>query len=263
MAPTSGQGHIEETRATAASGALAGASSSDYRERRGSTPRRSRALFAALASAIAVSAGCASDDSSPDRLLDGSEAGQPPVELQGVDGTTVLTKVRVVEPSDREQSARSKSCLDQGRGAERPSGPSVERVGVISETVTFEEESSRSVFGCDNSPGPREANRRWCGGAYGLLKGGRLLDPRLDILCGTTEERVGFVWVHPGPDARYVSVEQPGYVEVYEVAGELPIRVATASGVEYERFRASFDLFEHDSDGKLLRGYELEAFVAG
>lgn len=227
------------------------------------TPRRSRVVLTALVSSIAFSAGCAGGDSSPDRLMDGSKADKPPIRLEGVDGPSVLTRVWVVQPSARGQRTRSASCLDHGRGSERPNGPSVERVGVNSETVTFEEASSGAIFGCDNSPGPREENRRWCGSAYGRLYGGRLRDPRLDILCGTTEEPVGFVWVHPAPEARYVSVEQPGYVEVYETAAQLPVRVATISGVEYERFRAKFDLREHDSRGKLIREYELEAFVAG
>lgn len=226
-------------------------------------PRRSRAVLTALVSSIAFSAGCAGDDSAPDRLMDGSKAGKPSIELEGVDGSAVLTRVWVVQPSARGQKARSRSCLDHGRGGERPSGPSVERVGVNSETVTFEEASSRAIFGCDNSLGPREENRRWCGSAYGRLYGGRLRDPRLDILCGTTEEPVGFVWVYPGPKARYVSVKQPGYVEVYEIAAELPVRIATTSGVDYESFRARFDLLEHDFRGHLLREYELDAFVAG
>ena len=45
---------------------------------------------------------------------------------------------------------------------------------------------------------------------------------------------LGFVWVEPEPRAAYVVVEQPGYVEVYAVAGELPVRVATTTGVEIE-----------------------------
>jgi len=217
----------------------------------------------ALALVIGVSAGCSDDGAAPDRLLDGSEADAPPVELQSVEEPALLTKVRLVQPTMRDEDERSASCLQERRGPTRPKGPSVERIGVQSETVTFVEGTRRAVFGCDNSPGPRENNRRWCGGAHGLLYNGRLRDPRLDILCGTTDEPVGFVWVHPSPGVRYVSVEQPGYVEVYEAFGELPIRVATISGVEYERFRASFDLFEHADDGSLVRRYRVEAAVAG
>ena len=216
-----------------------------------------------LAVAAAFASACAGDDSAPDRLMDGTRATAPPVELVGLEDPAVSTKVRVVPPLKRARASRSQSCLRDRSWGVRPEGSSVERVGVASESVTFEEESHRAVFGCSNSPGPREENRRWCGSAYGHLYGGRLRDSRLDILCGTEEEPVGFVWVHPAPSARYVSVEQPGFIEVYEVAGDLPVRVATVSGVEYERFRAKFDLLEHDADGRLIRKYRLEAAVAG
>lgn len=144
------------------------------------------------------------------------------------------------------------------------SRPSIERIGVSSESVTFRESSGRGVFGCDNSLGPREEDRRWCGGAYGVLYSGHLRDPRLSIGCRTRDETpMGFVWVEPEPSATYVVVEQPGYAEIYEVAGGLPVRVATTTGVEIEGSRASFDLREHAADGRLLRAYRLEAAVAG
>ena len=91
---------------------------------------------------------------------------------------------------------------------------------------------------------------------------GRLRDPRLNIGCRTEDdEMVGFVWVRARRRARYVSVEQPDYVEVYEVASDLPVRVATRNGVQVEGSRATFDLFEHDANGQLLRRYRLEAAV--
>jgi hypothetical protein len=82
-------------------------------------------------------------------------------------------------------------------------------------------------------------------------------------LCGTSDARVGFAWVQPSPVTSYVAVHQPGYVEVYEVAAGLPVRIATVDGVEYERSRASFQISEHGTDGRLVREYELEAAVAG
>jgi hypothetical protein len=195
--------------------------------------------------------------------MDDSNATAPPVELQGVTDPAVLTEVRLVPPSARIRGSRSASCLNERGWGVRPQGPSVERVGVASESVTFEEESRRSVFGCNNSPGRREDNRRWCGSAYGRLYGDRLRDPRLSLACGTEDEPVGFVWVQPAREARYVSVEQRGYIEVYSVAGGLPVRVATKSGVQVEGSQATFDLLEHDADGRLLRKYRLAAAVAG
>jgi hypothetical protein len=229
------------------------------------TPHRLRSLvsMSVLALAIGVSAGCADDETVPDRLMDGSEAVALPVDLHDVDEPAVLTKVRIVEPSTRDEAERSASCLRR-RGTERPRGPSVERIGVYSETVTFEEKSGRAVFGCDNSAGPREESRRWCGGAYGQLYGGRLRDPRLNIGCVTADgEKVGFVWVQPREEVRYVAVEQLEYVEVYKATGALPVRISTRSGVHVEGSRAVFDLLEHAADGRLVRRYRLEAAVAG
>jgi len=241
------------------SAALAGANR-DIGERRGPPPHRSSASIAALLAALGILAGCSGGDGRPDQLLDGSKAVTPAVQLEGVDDA-ILTEVRVVAPTER-RGTRSASCLAR-RWSAHPSGPSVERIGVTTESVTFSEANDRGIFGCSHSAGPQDSKRRWCGGAYGRLYDGSLRDPRLDILCGTTEDPVGFVWVTPAPRARYVSVEQPGYAEVYEVAGGLPVRVATVNGVDYDRSAAHFDITEHDASGELLREYELEAFVAG
>jgi hypothetical protein len=74
---------------------------------------------------------------------------------------------------------------------------------------------------------------------------------------------MGFVWVEPSSETQYVSVVQPGFLEVYEVAGELPVRIATTSGLKTEPLAATFHLFEHDATGHLLRRYELNAAPAG
>jgi hypothetical protein len=192
--------------------------------------------------------------------MDGSEAASPPVKLEGVD-ETILTRAQVVAPNER-AGTPSASCLAQGWDV-RPVGHSVERVGVATESVTFREVDDRSVFGCSHSIGPQDSGRRWCGSAYGQLHQGRLRDPRLDILCGTTDEPVGFAWVTPRPVTRYVSVEQPGYVEVYAVAGDLPVRVATVNDIDYEQSSARFEILEHDDEGRLVSRYTLEAAVAG
>ena len=197
-------------------------------------------------------------------LMDGSSARDVPVELEAVDQPTVLTLVRVVRDAKREPETPSASCLRGSNWGIRAAGPSVERVGVYSESVTFRQESRRGIFGCDNSLGPREENRRWCGGAYGTLYSRHLRDPRLDIGCQATDgSLMGFVWIEPSPGTRFVAVAQPEYTEVYEVAGGLPVRVATTTGVRVEGSSAIFDISEHDASGKLVRSYELRAQVAG
>jgi len=217
-----------------------------------------------VALAFGVVAGCSDEASVPKRLMDGTHAAAPPVTLEGIQDHVVLTKVRVVSHTNRGNQTRSASCLERDWDAQ-PEGYSVERVGVESETVTFEQASRQVVFGCDNSLGRGEGNRPWCGGAYGRLYGGRLRDPRLDMVgCSTRDgDPMGFIWVEPGRRTKYLVVEQPGYAEVYETAGGLPIRIATVHDVFIEGSHAVFELSEHDKTGQMLRTYRVDARVAG
>jgi len=225
--------------------------------------RRLRRCLPLLLAAIAL-AGCTGNEGrAPSTLRDGTSAPELSVELEGIDDQAILTRVRTVGVRDVEPGSLAAECL-RGRARDaRPKGQLVERIGVASETVTLRDTSG--LHGCDDSPGPREEDRRWCGSSFGRLYGGHLRDPRLDIAGCTTADglAMGFAWVEASRGARYVVVEQPGYVEVYEVAGGLPVRVATATGVEIEGSCASFDLREHAADGRLLRAYRLEAAVAG
>jgi hypothetical protein len=138
----------------------------------------------------------------------------------------------------------------------------LERVGVMTESVTIR--AGSNLYACDNSQGPRERNRRWCGTSFGRLYDGRLRDPRLDVLCTTADgSPVVFVWVEPSRRSRYVVVRQQGFAEVYAATGGLPIRLATTEGVSIETSRASIGVSEHDVRGRLIRRYVLEALVAG
>jgi hypothetical protein len=236
---------------------------SDGRQARSLPDAPIRPWLVALALSILL-VGCAdhSDVAAPS-LLDGSTASELPVELEGVD-EAVLTSASVVPVASIEPDSAAGLCL-HGQYAEREaSGSAVVRVGVISESITFRETSGVTILGCSNSPGPREGNRRWCGGAHGQLYSGRLRDPRLSIACRTTDGTlVGFVWVQPADDVRYVAVEQPEYTEVYQEAGGLPVRIFTMSGVDLNTTSATFSVSEHDADGRRIREYELKAFVAG
>jgi hypothetical protein len=196
-------------------------------------------------------------------LMDGSEAAESAVELKGAKSPALMTKVHVVDVDDVESGSLSADCLRATEEETTPSSPLVERIGVSSETVTLR--SGRGLYGCDDTPGPRENGRRWCGSSFGRLYSGRLRDPRLDIAgCRTVNGTpMGLAWVEPGPITRYVVVRQPGYSEVYETAGGLPLRIASTTGVEVEGSRASFEISEHDASGRLLRRYRLDAAVAG
>ena len=214
-----------------------------------------------LAFALACT-GCSGDDATPERLADGSRTTSPPVELQEVAAPPIMATLRVTDAADVERGSRLATCL-RGRLPARPAGPLVERVGVTGESVTFRDASGRWLHACDDVE-PTD-DREWCGGVSGRLFDGRLRDPRLRLAaCATSDgDPVGFAWVEPGPDARYVVVGHPGYAEAHEVAAGLPIRIATSEGVSVGEARATFELTEHDASGTLLRRYSLEVFVAG
>lgn len=174
----------------------------------------------------------------------------------------MLTKSQLVPAAAAVAGSLAGACLREWARAVRPTADVVERVGVQTESVTIR--AGSGLYGCDNSPGPRENDRRWCGMSFGTLYGGHLRDPRLDILCTVADgSPVAFVWVEPTRRARYVVVRQQGFAEVYETTGRLPVRLATTEGVDVEEALATVDLSEHSGRGELIRRYMLEARVAG
>ena len=194
--------------------------------------------------------------------MDGSRVSKPSVALQAVTGDPVLTKVIVTDPQRIDRGSRAEACVRRSASVARPAGRIVMRVGVSGESVTLRDTSG--LHGCDNSLGPREVDRHWCGSSFGTLYRGHLRDPRLDLGCSTDDGKpVGFAWVEPDASAQFVAVEQSGFVEVYEVAGGLPVRVVTTTNVDIEGSRASFHVSEHDTQGRLLKRYVVDAVVAG
>jgi hypothetical protein len=228
-------------------------------------PRRTHGLPLAAASAALVLVACRGGEArAPTELMDGSAVPPLRVQLDEVDRPVFLTRGRVRAADEVAPASAAASCVrERGRGT-TVTGLIVERVGVQSETVTFQVGGGRALVACDNAPGPREGGERWCGGAFGVLADGRLLDPRLDILCSTADgEPLAIVWVEPQPETRFVAVEQPAFTEVYETAAGLPVRVSSASGVDVERASAELAISEHDASGALVRRYELLAAVSG
>jgi hypothetical protein len=220
-------------------------------------------MLLVVLAAAALLAGCfgGGDDESV-TLLDGSPAGEV-LDLEGVDGDVVVTS-QLLEPTEAlDQGSKTAACLAERFQDTDPGPDAVVRTGLRTETVTFHEAGGRAVLGCSNSPGPREKGR-WCGSSYGQLRNGALTDPRLDMGCRARDGTpIGFVWVDAGEGTQYVAVAQPDYTEVYEVAGGLPIRIATVNGVDVETSSATFEISEHDAEGRRLRERTLEAFVAG
>jgi hypothetical protein len=207
--------------------------------------------------------GCDSNEPVPTTLMNGSNALDLSVDLEGIESRAVLTSVATSGFDEIGGSSIAATCLRRADD-HRVSGPIVVRIGVDGESVTFRTGSTRGLYGCDNSEGRREADRRLCGVAFGQLSESGLRDSRLNIGACTTKDgaALGFAWFEPDPRARYVAVERNAYVEVYETAGQLPVRVTT-SNVDVERSSATFRGSEHASDGSLIRRFRLEASVAG
>ena len=228
----------------------------------GRVARLSRTLPAALG-ALVLAAGCGGGGPKAERLLDGTQPPAVPAALRSLEGDVVVTRVRSVRARELDRK-RLDACVgpfsDVRVGA---SDVVVERVGIAGSSLTFEHPARPVLYGCDASAGPTEQGGPWCGGAAGELEAGRLLDPRLTIGCrDASGAPVGFAWVEPEGDARWVAVEEPDYTEVYEVAGGLPVRVTT-SRVEVTGSRATFEVAQYAADGREVARETLEAAVAG
>jgi len=209
-------------------------------------------------------AGCAGDEQPPAQLIDGTPARRPSaVTLEDIANDQIATTIKVVDARRVAPATRAARCLRRARD-HAAAGPVVARVGVNGESITFRDSSGRSLIACDRAAASGEG-RVWCGIALGRLENGRLLDPRLDLAgCRTAAaDPVAFAWVEPGRATRYVTVRQPGFTEVYRVASGLPVRISTTSGIDREMSRASFQITEHDGEGRLLRAYTLDASVSG
>ena len=209
-----------------------------------------------------LAAGCADDGAPvPKALSDGTPARPPPVELQGVDGPVVATRLRVVPLSAVPPGSTLGSCFDLTAPTR---GVAVERIDARGRSVTYVDPSRRAAFACDAVTGASTTEASWCGRSFGRLVLGRLRDPRLSLACEDVDgEVVGYAWVQPAAETTFVVVAHTtGYSESYRVAGAVPVRVRT-DDVEVDSSGARFDVSEHGRDGRRLRAYELEAAVSG
>jgi hypothetical protein len=213
--------------------------------------------FATLLLAVVVLAGCDSGGARPERLLYG-EAAQ---ELKAVSGS-VIAIGRVLDGTTL--GRRFTSCRPAGVEI-RNDAVVVERIGVFGESLTFADSGRKTVFACDGGTDPAgERKPPWCGSSAGRLFGGKLLDPRLDILCRDRKGRaLAYAWVEPAAGVRWIGVDQGAYTEVYEVLAGLPVRIASTRGIDAGQARATFDVAQYDNHGKEVIEGKLEAQVAG
>jgi len=139
----------------------------------------------------------------------------------------------------------------------------VERFGSFTRSVTVYRARNPQLFACDATGVPLEGGR-WCGFSAGILRGGRLLDPRLDVLCRDRRRRhVAVAWINAIPGARWVALDQGSFTELYPTAAGMPVRVATARHVSYGTSSAMFFVTQYAADGRTLARARLTARVAG
>jgi hypothetical protein len=138
----------------------------------------------------------------------------------------------------------------------------VERVGYRGRSVTFL--VSRTVIAvCDRNPRAHATYGRWCGTSGWNFTEGRVSDPRLDLCYGPGGKPTvaAFGWINSVRHAKWIVVDQPGYREVYPVAGALPVRVSTTAGLE-GLGGAAFHTAQYDAHGVLLVRRKVVAAIA-
>jgi hypothetical protein len=207
--------------------------------------------------AVVLLGGCDRGSARPARLL----YGQPAQEFRPVPGS-VLGLGRVLDGATL--GDRFTSCRPTGAGVKNDAVV-VERIGVSGESLTFADSGHKTLYGCDGgTDAAGERKPPWCGNPAGRLFSGKLLDPRLDVLCRDPKGRpLAYAWVEPAAGVRWIGVDQGAYSEIYEVLAGLPVRIASARGVQQSRARATFEVTQYDSQGKELVKGKLEAAVAG
>jgi hypothetical protein len=187
------------------------------------------------------------------RLLNSDAA----AEFRPVPGS-VLTEARVL------QDGNIASCLDADERS-KIGLVAVERIGVSGQSLTFANRNRNGVYACDggvDSSGERAPP--WCGEAFGSYVNGRLLDPRLDVICRDRKRGpLAYAFVEPVAGAHWIGVDEGSYTEIYEVLATLPVRVETTREIDLENARAAFEVTQYDLHGRELVRGRLEAAVAG
>jgi hypothetical protein len=217
-----------------------------------------RVKVAALVSLAFLAAAC-DRGGRPSRLLNGDAA----AEFRPVRGS-VLTEGRILRRGAL--GRRFESCLPLGDRA-NVAGDAivVERTSVDGESLTFANRTHTGVYACDGGiDSAGERGPPWCGEAFGALADGRLLDPRLDVICrDRSRAPLAYAFVDPIAGTHWIGVDQGRYTEIYEVLAGLPVRIAGTRRIDTQKARATFEVTQYDLQGRELVRGRLEAAVAG
>ena len=170
------------------------------------------------------------------------------------------TSVRVVRAAQLGRTLRD--CRGGGVRDWTPRTIVVDRRSGTRRSLGFRSADGRFVASCD-AIGVRIEGRRWCAPSTGRLFGGRLRDPRLTLCQGRGTKPVAFIWVTPRPDARWIGVRRGSRIELYPVAGSLPVRVSSDRNVRVSGSRATFFVRQYDRGGRVLVRETIAARVAG
>jgi hypothetical protein len=184
-----------------------------------------------------------------------ARGGQRPPPVRGV-----LTGVRLHRAAELARALRA--CRGRGPREWRAGTLVVDRRIGRWRTLAFRTADGRFLASCDSIGAPIEG-RRWCGATTGTLYGGRLRDPRLTLCDPRRGRPVAFLWVVPRPRARWVAIEERRRIELYRVAGGLPVRVASDRLVRIRGSTATFLVRQYDGRGRLLLRRTVVATVAG
>jgi hypothetical protein len=95
----------------------------------------------------------------------------------------------------------------------------------------------------------------------GLLRDGRLVDPRLSLTCRDADgKHVAFGWIEPVRGARWLDVGSGRSAERYAVIDALPVR-ATSRRVSLDS--AVFDVTQYGAEGRELERRRIEMHASG
>jgi hypothetical protein len=196
------------------------------------------------------------------RLADGTVPRTLPDRVRSAARGATFTRLRVL----RRTAADGLGFADCRRraGVAVPAGAVVvERV--TSTGISFTTRVPPGLFGCDVRPGahPGRATRA-CAMTTGRFERGHLLDPRLTIACGFgRKQKLAFAWVQPRARTRWLLVHDGRRREVYDVADDLPVRIAISEHVSERDATASADVDELSAAGVRIAREHLLLRLAG